>query len=291
MVKSTQAIALKYAHFIDAAYEVKESSPLQEQYPFFPPGYTLVYNIHRKDTGKGKAGLTYSGFLARSNFSPDAPATYVLALRGSAEFLDWAERLDILPSPSPFGNNSGNVVSGFLDMYNGMTFSEPGQTKPKGLLKYIRYSIHYTNMQSEDDTQPMVCTGHGLGAAMATLFAVGDAYTLHPCRLYTFGSPCVGDAAFVSFHNSLITTSERYYNLPDLIPTLLDAFGYDHVHNGIPLDSLGDASLGWLPDCTHSLRTYMYMLGAANTVLSENCLISDIDDDVMIKKLSFRRRY
>ncbi|MBW8688009.1 lipase family protein [Chitinophaga rhizophila] len=291
MVNTTQTIALKYAYFLDAAYQVTEQSPLQEQYPYFPAGYSLVYNIHRRDTCKGRNILAYSGFLAKSNYSPDAPTTYVLALRGSAEFLDWAEKLDILPSPGPFGNNSGNVVSGFLDMFNSMTFSEPGQIKPKGLLKYIRYSIQYTNMQSEDDTQPMVCTGHSLGAAMATLFAAGDAYTLHPCRLYTFGSPCVGDAAFVSFYNALITTSERYYNLPDLIPTLLDAFGYDHVHHGIPLDSLGDATVSWLPDCTHSLRTYMYLLGADPSVLSNTCLICDIDNDVMIKKLSFRRRY
>jgi hypothetical protein len=288
---STQATALKYAYFIDAAYQVTEQSPSQEQYPYFPAGYTLVYNIHRKETGKSKTGAAYSGFLAKSDYSPDAPTTYVLALRGTSDFLNWAETLDILPSPGPFGNNSGNVVSGFLEMFNGMTFSEPGQARPKGLLKYIRYDIHYTDMQSEDDTQPMVCTGHSLGAAMATLFAAGDAYTLHPCRLYTFGSPCVGDAAFVSFHNALITVSERYYNLPDLVPTLLDAFGYDHVHTGIPLDSLGDATISWLPDCTHSLRTYMYLLGAGKSVLSDHYLISDIDNDVIIKKLSFRKRY
>jgi len=291
MVKSTQTTALKYAWFVHAAYQVTELSPTQEQYPYFPMGYSLVYNIHMKEERKGKSTLRYAGFLAKSHLIPDGPATYVLALRGSSDFLDWAEKLDILPSPGPFGNNSGNIVSGFLDIFNNMTFSDPGSSRPKGLLRYIRYSINYTDMQSEDDAQPMVCTGHSLGAAMATLFAAGDAFTLFPCRLYTFGSPCVGDAAFASFYNGLITTSERYYNLPDLIPTVLDAFGYDHVHGGIPLDSLSDASISWLPDCTHSLRTYMYMLGADPSVLSENCLISDIDDDVMIKKLSFRRRY
>lgn len=291
MVKSIKTAALKYAYFVHAAYQVREQSPLQEQYPFFPAGYTLVYNIHMKDTSKGKGGLTYCGFLAKSNFSPDTPTTYVLALKGSENYLDWAETLDILPSPGPFGNNSGNIVSGFLDIYNNMTFSDPGHDKPKGLLKYVRYSIRYTDMQSDDDAQPMVCTGHGLGAALATLFAAGDAYSLYPCRSYTFGSPCVGDPAFVSFYNGLITTSERYYNLPDLVPTILDAFGYDQVHSGIPLDSLEDPAISWLPDCTHSLSTYMYLLGAGPSVMNSNCLISNIDDDVIIKKLSFRRRY
>jgi hypothetical protein len=291
MVKSTQTAALKYAYFIHAAYLVTEQSPLQEQYPYFPAGYTLVYNIHMKDTRKGKGALVYCGFLAKSIFSPDTPTTYVLVLKGTADFLDWAEKLDILPAPGPFGNNSGNIVSGFLDIYNNMTFTEPGNSRPKGLLKYLRYSIRYTDMLSEDDMQPMVCTGHSLGAAIATIFAAGDAYTLFPCRLYTFGSPCVGDAAFVSFLNALITTSERFYNLPDLVPTILDAFGYDHVHSGIPLDSLEHPNLSWLPDCTHSLRTYMYLLGADPSVLSEHYLISDIDADAMIKKLSFRRRY
>ncbi|PWV48284.1 lipase family protein [Chitinophaga sp. S165] len=291
MVKAAQTAALKYAYFIHAAYQVREQSPLQEQYPFFPAGYTLVYNIHMKDANKGKGGLIYCGFLAKTNFSPDSPATYVLALKGTENYLDWAETLDILPSPGPFGNNSGNIVSGFLDMFNNMTFSDPGQSKPKGLLKYIRYSIRYTDMQSEDDAQPMVCTGHGVGAAMATLFAAGDAYSLFPCRSYTFGSPCVGDQAFVSFYKTLITTSERYYNLPDLVPTMLDAFGYDHVHSGIPLDSLEDSKISWLPGSTHSLNTYMYLLGAGPSVLHGNNLISNIDDDVIIKKLSFRRRY
>lgn len=291
MVKSIKTAALKYAYFIQAAYQVREQSPLQEQYPFFPAGYSLVYNIHMKDTRKGNGALVYCGFLAKSNFSAEAPATYVLALKGTGNYLDWAETLDILPSPGPFGINSGNIVSGFLNIYNGMTFSDPGHNKPKGLLKYIRYSIRYTDMQSDDDAQPMVCTGHSLGAAMATLFAAGDAYSLHPCRSYTFGSPCVGDPAFVSFYNSLITTSERYYNLPDLVPTLLDPFGYDHVHTGIPLDSLEDPVINWLPDCTHSLGTYMYMLGAGRSVMNNNCLIPDIDDDAIIKKLSFRRRY
>lgn len=291
MVKSTKMTALKYAYFIHAAYQVSKLNPLQEEYPYFPVGYTLVYNIHMKAPGKDNDAWMYCGYLAKSNFDPDAPSTYVLALKGTNNYLDWLNTLDILPSPSPFGNNSGNVVSGFLDIYNNMTFSDPGHYKQKGLLRHMRHSIRYADMQLEDDVQPMVSTGHGIGGAMATLFAAGDAYSLYPCRSYTFGSPCVGDTAFVSFYNSLITTSERYFNLPDLVPTILDAFGYDHVYNGIPLDSLEDQGLSWLPDCTHSLNTYMYLLGGDPSILDNNCHVSDIDDDVIIKKLSFRRRY
>lgn len=286
------ATALTYAYFIHAAYQVAEIhedlyiNPLQDEYPYFPEDYTLVYSIHMA----GDPIPEYYGFLARSSFSPTAPPTYVLALKGSSDFLEWTNNLDILPSPGPFGNNSGNIVSGFLDIFNSMTFSVPGINKPKGLLKDVRYSIG-SSLLHEDEVQPFVCTGHSLGATMATLFAAGDAYSLFPCRVYTFASPCVGDAAFVSFYNNLITTSERYYNLPDIVPTILDAFGYDHVHTGIPLDSLTIPNISWIPDCTHSLGTYMHLLGAQSSILNGNCLLTFTDDDMIIKKLSFRKRY
>lgn len=292
------ATALSYASFINAAYQVFDAyyttdrniNPVQEDYPWFPENYTLVYNIHMTDSLLGFKDPVYYGFLAKSNFSPDYPVSYVLALRGTSDYLEWADDLDILPSPTPFGHSSGNVVSGFLDRFNSMTFSIPGAKKPKGLFKDIRYSISIKDLHS-DGIQPIVCTGHSLGAALVTLFAAGEAYSLFPCRVYTFASPCVGDDAFVSYYNGLITTSERYYNIPDLVPTILDVFGYNQVNTGIPLNSLSRADISWYPACTHSLNTYMYLLGADASVLNSNCIVAQDAIDVTIKKLSFRKRY
>lgn len=290
--------ALKYAGFIDAAYQVFDTyyavdhniNPTQEDYPWFPENYTLVYNIHMTDSLLGFKEPVYYGFLAKSNF-PDYPVSYVLALRGTSDYLEWADDLDILPSPSPFGHSSGHVVSGFLERFNSMTFSIPGAKKPKGLFKDIRYSISIKDLHADDGIQPIVCTGHSLGAALVTLFAAGEAYSLFPCRVYTFASPSVGDDAFISYYNGLITTSERYYNVPDLVPTILDVFGYDQVNTGIPLNSLNYPDISWYPACTHSLSTYMYLLGAENDILNGNCLVKEEATDITIKKLSFRKRY
>lgn len=75
-------------------------------------------------------------------------------------------------------------------------------------------------------TCPVFFTGHSLGAALATLAATR--YT--PTALYTFGSPRVGDAAFVA---SLSGDAHRIYRLvveKDVVATLPPAIlGFEHV--------------------------------------------------------------
>ena len=79
----------------------------------------------------------------------------------------------------------------------------------------------------------LVLTGHSLGAAMATLMAALRA----EAELVSFGSPRVGDRAFVA---SLAgRTMRRYVDCVDGVSGLPPPVGYDHAGEMIYIDRLG----------------------------------------------------
>jgi Lipase (class 3) len=81
-----------------------------------------------------------------------------------------------------------------------------------------------------------VFTGHSLGAALATLAA--SLYT--PDSLYTFGSPRVGDQAFVSTLKT-VNTLRRYVNCCDIVTRIPpEPLNYEHVGSPVYIDCRGD---------------------------------------------------
>jgi hypothetical protein len=71
---------------------------------------------------------------------------------------------------------------------------------------------------------PLLFTGHSLGAALATLAASRH----RPRALYTFGSPRVGDAAFLAMLQGLDV--QRYVDCCDAVPVLIpEGLGYVHA--------------------------------------------------------------
>ncbi|CAI5461435.1 unnamed protein product [Closterium sp. Yama58-4] len=96
-------------------------------------------------------------------------------------------------------------------------------------------SIHAADSLSEGDTWRVYLTGHSLGGALATLFA----YELSQSNLvrdrnihltmYNYGSPRVGNAAFVARFNVYMKDSWRIVNRADIVPTVPKLMGYRHV--------------------------------------------------------------
>ena len=87
-------------------------------------------------------------------------------------------------------------------------------------------------------------TGHSLGGALATLFAAELAASGRRnlrISMVNFGSPRVGNAAFVEAYNKLVPDSVRVVNGSDAVPTVPALLGYRHVAHGVRIDAAGAA--------------------------------------------------
>lgn len=91
--------------------------------------------------------------------------------------------------------------------------------------------------------QPVFYTGHSLGAALATRAALERP----PRALYTFGSPRVGNTAFVSTVNAA-TVAFRIVDDRDLVTKVpLESMGYAHAGVPVPLSAPGTSWLAVPP--------------------------------------------
>lgn len=77
----------------------------------------------------------------------------------------------------------------------------------------------------------LVVTGHSLGAAVGTLAAVELRNKGYACDLYTYGSPRVGNLAFVEYVTSQAGAEYRATHYDDPVPRLppMALFGYFHT--------------------------------------------------------------
>lgn len=120
------------------------------------------------------------------------------------------------------------VHSGFLAQYNSIKFSIVST-----LFGHVLKSRREEEMAPSSSFSPpqrIVFVGHSLGGALATLAAAGTK-ALFPqlaVECFTFGSPRVGNAAFASYFDAVISKSVRCVHADDKVtkhPTLF----YMHV--------------------------------------------------------------
>ena len=151
------------------------------------------------------------------------------------------------------------VHSGFLEAYNSVRdrlLQVVGAIVDAEMTGASPASDSAAQAQAEFE---LCCTGHSLGGALATLFAydvsqllragdsgeAGNAETsgyrsliaASPAvRAYTYGSPRVGSAAFVSSYAALVLDTWRVYNVRDVVPTVPRLLGFAHVPHGVLLN-------------------------------------------------------
>ena len=83
--------------------------------------------------------------------------------------------------------------------------------------------VHWIDEQKLDDAT-ITCTGHSLGAALATIMAS----RLDANELYTFGSPRVGDRHFVKEMNTDKVKHYRFVNNNDIVTRVPPPLLYRH---------------------------------------------------------------
>ncbi|GMJ04849.1 phospholipase A I beta 2, DAD1-Like Lipase 1 [Hibiscus trionum] len=146
----------------------------------------------------------------------------VIALRGTATCLEWAEnfRAQLVQVPEPNGSNE-KVECGFLSLHKTRGAHVPS------LAESVVEEIQRLTEMYKGETLSITITGHSLGAALSLLVADEiSSCTPHmpPVAVFSFGGPRVGNKGFVRRLNEKNIKVLRIVNDQDLITKVPGAF-------------------------------------------------------------------
>jgi hypothetical protein len=282
--------AVLYGRFVQAAYSMYNAAPNNLTPPpiDFPKDYDLVAWVQMQDFIVGSTGQTFYGLIAQSTADPNR---FVLAIRGTSNAVEWWDDVNAalrIPFKVP---GCGTVGAGFARIYDTLevierpTGTAPTEIAPQSLrsipgLSDRTFSQQVAHLVARHAPATAVAqhapataraglapsasieiTGHSLGAALATLYTLENAYTgkIKNPALCTFASPAVGDSTFAAAFNGLGLTSWRVVNAPDLVPKLPpQILGFTHVDSLQQYSSTGKVTPS--PLCWHSLATYLSLI-------------------------------
>ena len=208
--------AIELGGLVSQAYLQYEAYQTGEPWTL-PGGYGLHKELHYlRRTGKNALkGGDYFEFDLRGNRAAGArnirgfPLGYVtrrkgsifLVFRGTIADHEWIRNLQIGLVPYLL-KDFGKVHEGFLEIYN------------------LFRPLIMDTLDGMDPRSPLFITGHSLGGALATLALpdIGARWGRRPVGLYTYGSPRVGDNAFVTaFNCRYFGKSFRIINTSDMV--------------------------------------------------------------------------
>ncbi len=169
-------------------YQLYEKSKL-----VLPKGFKLRHTIR---AGAAEEKKEVFGFIAESK------DRVVVAFRGSDSLQDLVSDVNVFQVRYPFVERAGKTHRGVTSIY---------ETTRNRLIKEV---------QKLSTRKKLFITGHSLGGALATLFALDVAVNTKFKKpiVYTLASFRVGNPAFVSRFNSKVKNSVRIYNVHDPIP-------------------------------------------------------------------------
>lgn len=165
------------------------------------------------------------GFIG---YIPNRCQIYVV-FRGSQSLADWFYNLDSTLLPFPHCSNC-YVHKGFYEA-------------EISVLKTIVETVHELLQQFPDFE--VIVTGHSLGAALATLTAielVNEGVPDTTIRLFSYGSPRVGNYEFANYASDLLTDFYRVTHHKDIVPHTPSHDRFTHI------------SSEWYEDNSNSVR-------------------------------------
>ena len=260
--------AIQYAQLVNAAYAVTAGKPP------VTPGYDLIATVYGNDLAtclnpnRGKQRVKIALILKAS-----AGGEVVVAIRGTEGIKEWVQDAQFGDVPFKEVDGAGCTEDGFTAMYRSMTVEE-GPDKPS-IVKFLA--------TLPGGATSLTISGHSLGGALATLFAL-DAAThleapLNDPTVYTYASPRTGNHDFVVQYHQTVTTTYRFVDNVDLVPKLPGIFPYRHVTDAINMYSLTlippRVLLQPNPICWHILTSYIYLMqlssGIAGAAPEQEC--------------------
>jgi hypothetical protein len=267
------AKAVLYGSLISSAYAMYRASPgnlTPDPSPDFPSGYDLTAWVQMQDFVLNNETPSFYGFIVHNN---RFPSQAIIAIRGTANDVEWWDDTNALGmAPFPVAN-CGNVALGFEKIYATLEVVERS-VADRGTHNSLKNAGSFSAQVAEHlrrhaaatpgvaALEPTVeVTGHSLGAPLATYY-VAENELVHKTRnlgLYTFASPRVGDREFVNIFNALALTSWRIVNREDVVPRMPPGF-FQHVNVERLYDSTGKVrpTVG----CRHAITTYLHLIDA-----------------------------
>lgn len=163
----------------------------------------------------GFGGRAFYGFLAESAVRP---GTFAVAIRGTADIVEWAIDAKFVQRSHPAG---GSVESGFYGLFQSMRYRPPGgpdEDVGPGIAKAVGKGA-------------LTVIGHSLGAPLATFVALDLARNYGPTpRARLFASPRPGDQAFADAFAVHVPDAVGYAYERDEVPEVPFGFGYLPLH-------------------------------------------------------------
>ncbi|XVF52543.1 hypothetical protein PTKIN_Ptkin05aG0026900 [Pterospermum kingtungense] len=315
---------VRYGEFVQAAYHGFHSNPAMsaDEAPL-PRHITLLdrsYKVTKSLYATSSVGLpkwvdevapnlgwmtqrsSWIGFVAvcddRREIQRLGRRDIVIALRGTATCLEWAEnfRAQLVQIPES-DDPTQKVECGFLSLHK-----TPGAHVPS-LAESVVDEVQRLIEMYKGETLSITITGHSLGAALSLLVAdeiSSSAPHVPPVAVFSFGGPRVGNKGFVQRLNEKNVKVLRIVNNQDLITripgviigerseqprqeqgnesfaTLFNMFennnplAYTHVGTELRVDTKMSPYLK--PDadvaCCHDLEAYLHLVDG---FLASNC--------------------
>lgn len=263
--------AAQYGVFVEYAYNMYDNGNGGLTPP--PPpdftevtGCTIVAYLTCVDTFIDGTTQFY-GYIAQSTTQP---TELVVALRGTVDYTEWFDDLELWPVPftSIPDGEAGWVEYGFFHIFESMQ-AQMQDEQPVTPYEMLASLLAQTNATS------VTVVGHSLGGALATMLALVAVVTnpeLSPLlTLYTLASPALGDSEFAGYFDRTVHQSYRVWNEADIVPRAL-TFLYTHVDgDGNEIlqtpQQIADIVPSW--GCEHGLLTYLWLLDPNNPFAQE----------------------
>lgn len=185
---------------------------------------TSTFSYRGAVSNSGAGLYVYYGYRSSSK-------TLYVVFRGSTDIENWITNLDAISVN--YSPPNGNLPSQYSGAWVHQGFWDAFEILQPVLGENVLSSVSSTGATK------VVFVGHSLGGALATFAALEIGPTLPVTYgAYTFGSPRVGNSAFVGYYQSVVPSTFRVTNQADIVPhILIEDAGWQHVAQEIWYDT------------------------------------------------------